>query len=607
VDEVELKYRLDRSGERRLREVLTRTGQFGTFAAAPAGQEEHSDTYFDHDGRLRRLGWSLRVRERADGTRVTLKVPHDAVHAGSAMDREEIENTGASDAADVFADIAGRLREAGVIAHDAAVPDVLARGLLGAAEKLGLTVIFAVRTSRTQWRLSRAGQPVADLVLDASRYAVGDTEELPEYQAEIELADRTAEAALDEVARCEHGLAPTRESKFLRGLQFHSATALGEVVEAKLDLPGASAFAAAEKMLRGDPGVIRGYQILGEGFERHIRDVYYDTAALDLARAHCYLRVRDENGDRKLYLRRVAPAGQGHLPVQDEYKGRDAADDFATSWRVVGAVAGKLLRRSPGDGPGGMTAGLKQLGLLPSLTASITRLTWIVQSLDDDRQVAKIKLDDVTFEDGNGGQRRHSEIEITGLEDHPAAPGALDNEAFRMFMSLFRWTCAQRVFRADVTPELHVGTKYHTGLRLFGRLDDPAATFPGSALIRQASSWSSFQPQARSSLLWAVVFVVLSALGLSALVAALPGGWQLAVSGGGVILIAAACLALVQDRSVLISWRIRKQMVVAVATLGAALIAVKFGSKVAADLVGLIGFPLTVLGLLALNNRESSG
>lgn len=609
VEEVELKYRLDPSDQLRIRDALTRTGRFGSFNAALVGQTEHRDTYLDRDGGLRGLGWSLRIRESTDGTRITLKVARDSTGDGVAIERQEIENTSIADVNEVITEIASRLREVSLLTSDAKVTDVLSHGVFGSMDSLGLADLFSVRTNRTTWRLTDNGRHAAELVLDESRYAVGGTEELPEYQMEIELADRTSESTLDAIARKEYGLVATHETKFLRGLEFHRVTQLKEKVEAKLDLPGASAHAALVKMLRDNPDVIKGHHIGGKEVEQHITDVYYGTAALDLARDHCYLRIREEeNGKRILYFRRVAAPDQGYLPTQEEFKGTDAEDDFATSWRMVASVVGKLLNRSPGDGSSGVVTGIKQLGLAPSLTARIRRLTWIVEPVDGgpSRRIAKIKVDDITFDDGKGQQRQHAEAEITGVEDHEAAPEYLDNEAFRVFMSLFRWACAEHVFRGDKTPELHVGTKYHTGLRLFGRLDDSAAIFSGGALIREESAWSNIEPRARSSLLWTVVFVVVSTLGLSALAGARSGVWQPVLFAVGVVLVLAACLLFSRDHSSIVSWRTRKRMVVAVATLALAIVVIRFGSKTAADLVGLIGFPLTVLGLLALNSRESS-
>lgn len=70
---------------------------------------------------------------------------------------------------------------------------------------------------------------------------------------------------------------------------------------------------------------------------------------------------------------------------------------------------------------------------------------------------------------------------------------------------------------------------------------------------------------------------------------------------------AVACLVLVRDDSTLVSQRTRQRLVATVAVLGAGIVTAGVGSSTAADLVGLIGFPLTVLGLLALNSRERPG
>jgi hypothetical protein len=76
-------------------------------------------------------------------------------------------------------------------------------------------------------------------------------------------------------------------------------------------------------------------------------------------------------------------------------------------------------------------------------------------------------------------------------------------------------------------------------------------------------------------------------------------------AGAGFVTV--ACLVLVRDDSTLVSRRTRRRLVVTIATFGVAVMTAGGGSGTAADLVGLIGFPLTVLGLLALNSRERPG
>lgn len=93
----------------------------------------------------------------------------------------------------------------------------------------------------------------------------------------------------------------------------------------------------------------------------------------------------------------------------------------------------------------------------------------------------------------------------------------MDADAFYIFMHSFRQTCARRLFHGHTTPELHIGTKYHAGLHLLGRIDETLAAFPGDALVRQDPVLSQLEPQARSGLLRTVVFIALSALGLAAL------------------------------------------------------------------------------------------
>lgn len=208
MDEIELKYRLNQSDERRVRESLSRTARFGSFDAVMVGQGDHRDTYLDRNGRLQRLGWSLRIREHADGARITLKVP--TRRTGAALEREEIESTSVADVTEVFTEIVARLAEAKVTAEGAETPDILAHGLFGAVESLGLTALFTVRTDRTTWRLGEGERHVADLVLDTSRYTAGTTEELLDYQMEIELTDPAAENALNAIAGDQHGFEPTR-------------------------------------------------------------------------------------------------------------------------------------------------------------------------------------------------------------------------------------------------------------------------------------------------------------------------------------------------------------------------------------------------------------
>jgi adenylate cyclase class IV len=609
VDEVELKYSLSQSDDIRMRELLDRTSRFGSFDADAAGETAHCDTYFDRNGRLQRMGWSLRVRECADGARITLKVPHANASGRAAMDRREIENESFADAERTLKDIVALLRDANVVERDAGPGDVLAHGLFGAMGSLGLTALFVVQTRRATWRLTDGGRRIADLVLDRSRYTTGSAEELIDHQMEIELADTASESALNAIATAEYGLESTRQTKLMRGIEFHGATRLKEKVEAKLELPEMNAYAKVVRMLSDEPGAIPGYRTLGAGVGRRITDVYYDTATLDLAKAHCYLRIREENGEKKLHFRRLAVPERSALPLQEEIKGVDADSDFATSWQVVAAVLAKLLRRAPGGNSSGMTAGLRHFGLAPALTADIVRQAWVAQSADDvpnaNRHIAKIKVDDVTFEDAGGRTRRHAEIEITGLEDEEGAPEYVGEDAFRIFMYSFRQTCARRIFRGRNIPALHIGTKYHVGLRLFGRIDDSLADFPGEALVRQEPVFSDFEPEARSGLLRTALFVALSALGLLALSAAASGRWKWDLLVLGVALVFTACLVLARDDSALVSRRTRRRLIVTDAMIGVVIVVIGFGSSTAADLIGLIAFPLTVLGLLALNSRET--
>ncbi|MEV5749614.1 CYTH domain-containing protein [Actinoallomurus sp. NPDC052308] len=609
MDEIELKYSLRQSEEPELRDRLTRTSRFGSFTATPAGEGTHRDTYLDRNGRLQRLGWSLRIRERPDGTRITLKIPRADPRAAAAIEREEIENTSTADVDEVFKDIVARLRAAEVSADGAEVADVLPHGLFGALSLLGMSPLFTVHTNRATWRLSDGGRHVADLVMDTSRYKVHEGEELLEHQVEIELADPAAEHALHAIATDEHGLPPTRTTKFQRGLEFRGATRLKEKIEAKLDLPEPADHETLVRTLRDDPDVISGYRILGQGVERHITDTYYDTGALDLAKAQCYLRIREENGERKLYFRRLSTVADSRLPTQEEIIGVDSANDFSASWKTIVNPLARLLRHSSAGDATDLTTGLRQLGLTQTLRADIVRQAWVVRSSDDgpdsNRYVAKIKVDDVAFQDTTGRRQRHSEIEITGLEDEGAATEYADDDGFYIFMYRFRQLCARRIFKNHQRPDLHIGTKYHAGLRLFGRIDRSLAAFPrGDVLVRQDPNWSDLEPEARSGLLRTALFVALSALGLTSLSGAASGRWQWATLGAGVVLLVAACLVLVRDDSALVSRRTRQRLVVGVSMIGAVIVAVGVGSSTAADLIGLIGFPLTVLGLLTLNSRE---
>lgn len=172
-------------------------------------EERQRDSLLDTaDHTLYHLGYALRVRRIQRQLVVTLKRP--GAVSGSVHIREELE--------------------APVAAADSLAPrrwppavgaPVLA--LIGDAPILPLVELH---TQRATWRVERAGQLVAELVVDnGTLIAHGATANIQEVEVELKGEGATDDLhRLDRRLRKRLGLTPERQSKFARGMALLEAT-----------------------------------------------------------------------------------------------------------------------------------------------------------------------------------------------------------------------------------------------------------------------------------------------------------------------------------------------------------------------------------------------
>lgn len=617
MPEIELKYDLDRAMSARIRDSLLTSTRFGAFEARQTGEVKHEDTYFDRHNKLCEQGWSLRVRLVGDAMRIAFKRPvaHATTHGG-ALEREELENASDADVRATFSSVVALLRGDAVLTDsEEALPNLLVVGFDEAFRRVGLQRLFTIMTIRTRWILVRDGVDVAELALDESHYKITDDDELLAFQMEIEaLTDDAAQlvAELDTTARTEFGLRPTSVSKVQRGVEFHGATQVAEKIEAKVDLPSPEDYRALSEEFVRSPTFLSGYRLAGtEGVPRDIEDRYFDTKDYALARANAYLRIREENGRAKLQVRSITPRWESSLPVQEEIKAEDADDGYRRSWPMIVRLLRRILaRRMPAvAAEGDIVARLAKLDLRPVLKAAVKRRAWVVEDVEDHgRRTAKIKYDLVVFSTGPkfGDAVEHVEMEVTGLEDEELAPPFIDGPSFHIFVHKLERYCQRRFGNDTEHPVgLHLGSKYVTGLVKTGQADDTLSVRfpPVPGLVRLAPQHSDLPTalESRRSVLRTVVFTFVSAGGLFLL------GWLAApfevwirVSAGFLLLVLASWL-LLTDRGRLIGAVIRRVLVVAVALLAAAILVAGLGLDFSADVLSLLGWPLTVIGLLSLN------
>lgn len=619
MPEIELKYDLTPALMERIGNSLAGTARFGVFSARQTGTVDHEDTYFDRHNRLYERGWSLRVREAGSTFRITCKRPVSRTAlSGDALEREELESTSEGDVREVFEDVVRLLRGNDLLAAgDGSVPHPLSVGLFEAFRQVGLQRLFTIKTRRSRWILVRDGADVAELALDESSYGTSDSERLVTLQMEIEaLGAAECISALDTVARQEFGLHPTRVTKFQRGVEYHGATQAAEKIEAKLELPSAADYRTLTELFVSDPTFLSGYCFTGtEGVPRDIVDHYFDTESLELAKKNAYLRLREENGRQKLQLRRMANPTRWDslLPVQEEIKADDAAEGYQRNWPIMLQLLQRILDRNLPAVPAvdGIEERLGKLELRQVLSATVQRRAWIVEQVEKpSKRTAKIKYDLVTF--GGGVKHpesvKHLELEVTGLEDEEQAPTYIDSQTFLAFVHSLGHFCEGR-FPSDnnLHGRPHLGSKYVTGLVKTGQLDEgviPTELLPPVAGVVRLEVIHVPAARERRSVLRLALFILISMAGLFLL------GWVDGADpsplrlGGGFALLSLASVLLITDRVQLVGALVRRLLVLAVGVAAAAVLLVRLGLGVSADLMSVIAWPLTVIGLLAFNIRK---
>jgi adenylate cyclase class IV len=617
--ETELKFKVPSERLAELRSQIGSDGVFAGYSLSPPSRKIHVDTYFDSNGKLRSLQWSLRVRTAQGSITLTLKRPILNTPDSNELVREELQNNDNNDLPDVLLAIGRHLADSEVIAPDTDLSriDVIRDGLIPSLARLGLHALFDIETDRQTWILSDGSDDIAEIALDESTYATSRGSRLAEGQLEIELLENKHSGlltALGDAATAQLGLEPTRTTKYQRGLNFYFSADLREKVEAKIVLPNPDDFYKVSRAFSKDPSLVPGYRISQSSIDHNIEDVYYDTTSYILWRTNCYARIRRENGRVEFTFRGITDREEAALPVQEELKTREDAPDFPQVWERVRkyliAHAPPQPRRTQGDTRKSIDTSiegrLRELDLHPTLQVRIERTAWIVQAVDDGRfgqigtnstpqvteRIAKIKFDRVTFLDPTDpkNSERHLEFEVTGLEDELAAPSAVYAKAFQAFLFslslLFECT-------------LQTGSKYAKGLQAIGAVSGRSApSAPGIALVRSPVDSSKTLPErAQYGIVKLGAFLALSATSLILILLAndLQGVEERLlvlgpyISGGLILLI---------DRSMLITRTIR----IALTTLvGIFLAGLSWGLGPVADVTALIGFPLTVIGLLALN------
>lgn len=629
--EIELKYDLEKAGYERIVARLSGAATLGALSLTSIGTVENTDTYFDRDLRLHARGWSLRVRNDGKRTRLTLKraLPESA----PAIQRDTIQNSSSDTIPATFDKILAILDEAGMLQRSPrARPDIFEQGIAGALASVGLSPVFVIRTQRRLWNLEHPEYGRAQLAVDSSEYDIGHPEKLISREAEVEPLDGSDSRILELADRAIRagGFEATLStvSKLERGVEFYGATTFEEKVEAKIDLAERDDYARLANTLSTNPRFLPGFHLLSTaGVAREIHDTYYDTARLDLANAGCYLRVREEGGELRLYFRRMTSEQVANLPVQREVKDVGGGAGFASSWPAVSeglsAVLKKHISRQPVNDQAQLERELARSGISRVLQVTLKRHAWMVESDTPHggrNRIAKLKMDEVRFSspDLPSVVHSHDELEVTGLEDETDAPGELNPDSFRLFLHTFHEYCLDAFNGAGASPlrhKIHLGSKYIKGLELIGRHPRPAPQPAGDALVRIFGSNAGVPlPRTRRGLLRLGVFVSLSAAAIGLFIYA-GRVWHLSKDEGfswgallipaGILLMIVGSYALLRERSGILRPRIRRGLVVTVATIAVLVLLGRFGAHAAADWTGIVGFPMGIIGFLALNARDS--
>ncbi|MCK9900214.1 CYTH domain-containing protein [Frankia sp. Cpl3] len=621
MEEVELKFAVPGRKIEEIRALINGGRLAGRVLRQPE-EKVHTDTYFDSDGTLRDKGWSLRLREKGDDLRITLKFPRrSSVAEFGELVREEIENRDNNSLVEVFLDqIVPQLARAGIVAANpvGGRTDLLRNGILATLKNFGLKPVFTVSTERLKALLEDGQGVAAEASLDQSRYyTVDPSDSYSDAQLEIELAPGAARSVLEEVRFYlvhEKGLALTSVSKYQRGLDFYLATDLNEKLETKIILPSFDDYILVKDLLERDPRCIPGYEVAATPIPREIEDVYYDSRAFTLRNQNCYLRLRGEGGGRELTFRRLISGRSSEIARQEEIK-IPAGELDEKVWRQLenrlSRIGVNLRSSTPGES---LDVRLRGLGLNPVLQVHIHRTSWTLKrSLVDaergvsPRQIAKIKFDRASFVSPlRAVQRKHDEFEVTGLEHSLESSGADDWAAYMTALAAFSDVCRMRVGRGTI--QVVTGSKYATGLDLMRMVPenasqrhviaverDPAQGFEAGSSIRRLLLPLSLCISLSSTSTFLMTYFVNKNTRRSPVPLDLPI-WSLAALAIS-IFIGASSLIFLRARSVVPS-RIR---VALVAFLGTVLLISFVGSAKAAELATIAGLPVAVLGLASIS------
>jgi adenylate cyclase class IV len=461
--------------------TLQRELSLGQFSLKSNGTRVHADTYFDTDKWLLAKGWSLRIRQRDDDIRLTLKRPitgdtdHGVVH-------DEIENPRSGSFVEVVEQIIAILKDAGAVKTEvaSATLKLMREGAFAALRSCGLNDLFTVETTRHAWLVAFDDTEIAELVLDDSCYHIRgaeDPEPIRECRMEVELFEASRQHLLGEISQCVRSrfdVDEVRDSKFDRGMVYYSTRKLRDKMEAKITIEELGDYQSIINRIENTENFVRYYHF-SRLAHRGISDIYFDTAGHDLFRAGCYLRLREEHKNRELTFRRLAePVKYGQV-LQQEIVAKGDGDAFGRNWDLIT----KWLERTANVQPDGMNStladievALQHLGLRRVLEVDIARLPWLVSRVDPQKgwrreeanHVAKVKYDQITFR--RPGDRvnivRAVEFEVAGVEDESSGLHETQLNAYETFLNQFAEACAHS--SSDGKVVRRVNAKYFHGM-----------------------------------------------------------------------------------------------------------------------------------------------
>lgn len=453
----------------------------GSFALEWQHVKDHEDTYFDAAGDLHERGWSLRVRRQGANVRATLKVPvsnensHGVVH-------EEIENKSNDSFIGVIEQITRVLRDADAIKERPAAvgAQVILDGIYSTLRSFGLRDLFTIRTTRYTWLVKRATEEVAELTLDDSHYDIGGVDQatpIRECRMEVELRDPAYHEALAEISqfvRARFNIEEVRDSKFDRGMLHYSNQKLRDKIEAKITVTELADYSAIIRRIDNQDEFLPGYQFARLN-DRRVSDIYFDTEQQSLFKAGCYLRLREEDGNKVLTFRRLAKEKKYGPALQHEVAARGAGEEFDAGWRQIQAGLSSTIGVTPEEletNLDSIEGALSQLGLHRSLKVDLVRIPWVVEHVDSRTslgqaqvsRVAKLKYDQIVFRRPGGRSKllREVEFEVTGVEDESAAPQEFQTTAYETFVVQFIEACAHTTSDGQVTRR--ISAKYFDGM-----------------------------------------------------------------------------------------------------------------------------------------------